>query len=104
MLELLCLRSGRVVSKETHLDNLFGGIDASEMKIIDAFRCKLRKQIGREIQDAALIETVWGRGYRVNAEAVACFYKPSLNQAVVLGPSQVLSTAHDPNTASFRPP
>ena len=41
------------------------------MKIIDAFRCKLRKQIGREIQDAALIETVWGRGYRVNAEAVA---------------------------------
>ena len=71
MLELLCLRSGRVVSKETFLDHLYGGIDEPEMKIIDVFICKLRKKISRKIQDAALIETVWGRGYRVNAEAVA---------------------------------
>ena len=71
MLELLCLRSGRVVSKETFLDHLYGGIDEPEMKIIDVFICKLRKKISREIQDAALIETVWGRGYQVNAEAVA---------------------------------
>ena len=71
MLELLCLRSGRVVSKETFLDHLYGGIDEPEMKIIDVFICKLRKKISREIQDAALNETVWGRGYRVNAEAVA---------------------------------
>ncbi|MFL2945691.1 MAG: response regulator transcription factor [Parvibaculales bacterium] len=71
MLELLCLRSGRVVSKETFLDHLYGGIDEPEMKIIDVFICKLRKKISREIQDAALIETVWGRGYRANAEAVA---------------------------------
>ena len=71
MLELLCLRSGRVVSKETFLDHLYGGIDKPEMKIIDVFICNLRKKISREIQDAALIETVWGRGYRVNAEAVA---------------------------------
>ena len=71
MLELLCLRSGRFVSKETFLDHLYGGIDEPEMKIIDVFICKLRKKISREIQDAALIETVWGRGYRVNAEAVA---------------------------------
>ena len=71
MLELLCLRSGRVVSKETFLDHLYGGIDEPEMKIIDVFICKLRKKISRQIQDAALIETVLGRGYRVNAEAVA---------------------------------
>jgi len=71
MLELLCLRSARVVSKETFLDHLYGGIDEPEMKIIDVFICKLRKKISREIQDAALIETVWGRGYRLNAEAVA---------------------------------
>jgi len=71
MLELLCLRSGRVVSKETFLDHLYGGIDEPELKIIDVFICKLRKKIGREIKDAALIETVWARGYRVNAEAVA---------------------------------
>ena len=71
MLELLCLRSGRVVSKETFLDHLYGGIDEPEMKIIDVFICKLRKKISRETHDIALIETVWGRGYRVNAQAVA---------------------------------
>ena len=71
MLELLCPRSGRIVSTETFLDHLYGGIDGPEIKIMDFFICKLRKKISREIQDAALIETVWGRGYRVNAEAVA---------------------------------
>ena len=71
MLEFLCLRSGRVVSKETFLDHLGGGIDEPEMKIIDVFLCKLRKKIGREIQDVALIETVWGRGNPVNAKVVA---------------------------------
>ena len=69
MLEL-CLRSGRVVSKETFLDHLFGGIDELETKIIDVFVCKFRKKIDRETHDTFLIETVWPRGYRVNAEAV----------------------------------
>ena len=47
------------------------GIDEPEMKIIDVFICKLRKKISRETQDAALIETVWGRGYWLNVGAVA---------------------------------
>ena len=71
MLELLCLCSGQVVSKETFLVHLYGGIDEPETKIIDVFICKLRKKIGRETHDTVLIETVWGRGYRVNAEALA---------------------------------
>ena len=71
MLELLCLRSGRVLSKETFLDHLYSGIDESLMKIADVFICKLREKIGRKMKDAALIETVWGRGYQVNAKAVA---------------------------------
>ena len=71
MLELSCLRSSPVVSKENFLDHLYGGIDEPEMKIIDVFICKLYKKIGREIQDAALIETVLERGYQVHAEAVA---------------------------------
>ena len=49
MLELLCLRSGRVVSKEASLDHLYGGIGEPETKIIDVFICKLRKKIGRAI-------------------------------------------------------
>ena len=73
MLELLCLRSGRIVSKETFLDHLHGGIDEPEMKVIDVFICKLRKKISRETQDAALIETVWGRGYQVNLGAIASY-------------------------------
>ena len=35
MLELLRLRSGQVVSKETFLDHVYGGIDEPEMKIIE---------------------------------------------------------------------
>ena len=65
------MRSEWIVSKETFFDHLYGSIDEPAMKILNVFICKLRKKIGREIQDAALIETVWGRGYRVNAEAVA---------------------------------
>ena len=61
MLELLRVRSGRVVSKETFLDHVYGGIDEPEMKIIEVFIGKLRKKIDREIQDAVLIKTVfWG--------------------------------------------
>ena len=67
----MCLRSLRIVSKETFLDHLYGGIDEPEMKILDVFIYKLRKKIGRETQDATLIETVWMRGYQLNAEAVA---------------------------------
>lgn len=44
MLELLCLRKGSVVSKESFLDHLNGGMDEPEMKIIDVFICKLRKK------------------------------------------------------------
>ena len=45
MFELLCLRKGNVVSKESFLDHLYGGMDEPEMKIIDVFICKLRKKI-----------------------------------------------------------
>ena len=69
MLELLCLKSGGVVSKENFLNHLYGGIDEPEMKIIDVFICKLRKKIEYAGTAAgtgqSIIETVWGRGYRM---------------------------------------
>ena len=49
----------------------YGRIDEPEMKIIDVFICELLKKISRETQDAALIETVCGRGDRVKAHAAA---------------------------------
>jgi two-component system cell cycle response regulator CtrA len=72
MFELLCLRKGNVVSKESFLDHLYGGMDEPEMKIIDVFICKLRKKIEKAGAASPLIQTVWGRGYRVNTDAMQC--------------------------------
>ncbi len=69
MLELLCLRRGKLVSKEHFLDYLYGGLDEPEMKIIDVFMCKLRKKIESATAGSSLIKTVWGRGYRIDEVA-----------------------------------
>jgi len=45
MLELLSLRSGITLSKEMFLNHLYGGMDEPQMKIIDVFICKLRKNL-----------------------------------------------------------
>ncbi len=62
ILELLVLRKGMVLTKETFLNHLYGGMDEPEMKIIDVFICKLRKKLAQAGADS-LIGTVWGRGY-----------------------------------------
>ncbi len=63
ILELLALRKGMTLSKETFLDHLYGGMDEPEQKIIDVFICKLRKKIAAIAPDAHNIQTVWGHGY-----------------------------------------
>lgn len=63
ILELLALRKGTTLTKETFLDHLYGGMDEPEQKIIDVFVCKLRKKIARLAQGEQVIETVWGHGY-----------------------------------------
>jgi two-component system cell cycle response regulator CtrA len=74
MMELLCLKKGSVVSKESFLDHLYGGMDEPEMKIIDVFICKLRKKFEEAGVDFDPIETVWGRGYRIktDGERLSC--------------------------------
>jgi two-component system cell cycle response regulator CtrA len=61
-LELLVLRRGQFVTKETFLNYLYGGKDEPESKIIDVFICKLRKKLTAAGADG-LVGTVWGRGY-----------------------------------------
>ena len=61
ILELLALRKGMTLTKETFLDHLYGGMDEPEHKIIDVFICKLRKKISALAGDEAGIKTVWGR-------------------------------------------
>jgi two-component system cell cycle response regulator CtrA len=44
ILELLFLRGGSIVTKESFLNHLYGGKDEPEVKIIDVFVCKLRRK------------------------------------------------------------
>jgi two-component system cell cycle response regulator CtrA len=87
ILELLALRRGTTLSKETFLDHLYGGRDEPEQKIIDVFICKLRKKIAAVTGDARGIETVWGQGYVLRepapgmpglAEQAPAFFGPGL--------------------------
>ena len=63
ILELLSLRKGTTLTKEMFLNNLYGGMDEPELKIIDVFICKLRKKLASASYGKDYIETVWGRGY-----------------------------------------
>ena len=63
MLELLALRKGTTLTKETFLNHLYGGMDEPELKIIDVFICKLRKKLATASGGQNYIETAWGRGY-----------------------------------------
>jgi two-component system cell cycle response regulator CtrA len=65
ILEILCLKKGKTVSKEHLLDQLYGGIDEPEPKIIDVFVCKLRKKI-EKVTKKNYIGTIWGQGYMIN--------------------------------------
>jgi len=70
ILELLLLRKGMMLTKETFLDHLYGGVDEPEIKIIDVFICKLRKKLTEAGADG-LIGTVWGQGYILRENVVA---------------------------------
>jgi two-component system cell cycle response regulator CtrA len=65
MLELLALRRGTTLNKETFLSHLYGEIDEPEPKIIDVFICKLRKKLAAFGAGKTYIETVWGVGYLI---------------------------------------
>ena len=64
ILELLAMRKGTVLTKDTFLNHLYNGMDEPEIKIIDVFVCKLRKKLADASgENTNYIETVWGRGY-----------------------------------------
>ncbi len=67
------------VTKEQLLDQLYAGRDEPELKIIDVFTCKLRRKLGP--QGPSIIETVWGRGYRVGD---GYYLQPSEGQAGIV--------------------
>jgi two-component system cell cycle response regulator CtrA len=62
-LELLSLRKGTTLTKETLLNHLYGGLDKPELKIIDVFICKLRKKLANASNGKNFVHTIWGNGY-----------------------------------------
>jgi two-component system, cell cycle response regulator CtrA len=58
MLELLALRKGTTLTKESFLNHLYGGMNEPDMKIIDVFICKLRKKLANASGGKDYIETV----------------------------------------------
>jgi two-component system cell cycle response regulator CtrA len=63
ILELLSLRKGTTVTRETFLNQLYGGMDEPELKTMDVFICKLRKKLAQATGGSHYIEAVWGHGY-----------------------------------------
>ena len=63
IVELLSLRKGATLTKEMLLNQLYGGLDEPEIKIIDVFICKVRRKLANASGGKNYIGTVWGRGY-----------------------------------------
>jgi two-component system cell cycle response regulator CtrA len=63
LLELMALRQGSTITKEMILDQMYGGMDEPELKIIDVYICKVRKKLAEASGGKNYIETIWGRGY-----------------------------------------
>ena len=64
LLELLALKKGMTVSKETCLNQLYGIMDEPpDSKIIDVFLCKMRRKIKALTDGEDYIQNIWGRGY-----------------------------------------
>ncbi|MGE0221869.1 MAG: response regulator transcription factor [Acetobacteraceae bacterium] len=68
VLEVLALRKGIAVSKDTILDHLYGGMDEPDVKIVDVFICKIRRKLA-EAGAGNPVATAWGRGYLVRDDA-----------------------------------
>ncbi|WP_342261864.1 response regulator transcription factor [Alphaproteobacteria bacterium endosymbiont of Tiliacea citrago] len=66
ILEILILKQGHILNKESFLSHLYDEscLEQPGDKIVDVFMCKLRKKIQQAHPSAGnYIETVWGRGY-----------------------------------------
>ncbi|HVY15969.1 MAG TPA: response regulator transcription factor [Rhodopila sp.] len=71
ILEVLMLRRDSIVTKSTLLDQLYGGIDQPNAKILDVLVCRLRKKL-EQAGAEHLIRTVWGHGYTVVSPSPEC--------------------------------
>ena len=66
--EFAFMRKGAVLSKESFISHIYGGIDEPDSKIIDVFVCKLRRKLEKSGLKNARIDTVSGQGYVLREE------------------------------------
>ena len=89
ILELLILRRGTVLTTDTFLNHLYGGMDEPEMKIIDIFICKLRKKL-QAVGAPEIISTVWGCGYTIHEEKTVPAVLPKLAASIPVQTHQIV--------------
>lgn len=65
VLELLILRKGKTVTKDSFMNHLYDGFDEPQPKIVDVLVCRVRTKLSTLMGDESCIETVWGRGYKL---------------------------------------
>lgn len=64
LLELLMLKRGVSLTKGACLNHLYGTEEEPELKTVDVIVCRLRKKLAA-VGLPALVQNVWGRGYKV---------------------------------------
>jgi two-component system cell cycle response regulator CtrA len=68
ILELLALRKGTLVTRDTLFKSLYDGSTEPEQKIIDVFISKLRKKLREASRGEKFIDTIGRRGYALRQE------------------------------------
>jgi two-component system, cell cycle response regulator CtrA len=69
LLEFLALGANTVRLKTAILTQLYLLEDEPHSRVIDAYICRIRREMTRLGADASLLETVWGRGYMLRDAA-----------------------------------
>lgn len=65
LLQLLMCCKGRIVTREMFLNELYRGKREPAVKIFDVLICKIRGKLRAANDGDRYIETVWGRGYKL---------------------------------------
>jgi two-component system cell cycle response regulator CtrA len=102
ILSVLALNHRRVVSKEHIYEAVYGlsGLEPLD-KVIDVYICKLRKKIATATGGGRYIETVYGRGFKLEApleQAAIVDGRPARHAG---GKHQTLGVLPLPKTTSF---
>lgn len=91
LLELLMLKRGYSVRKETCLNHLYGAADVPDPKTIDVIVCRLRKKLAA-VGLAHMVQSVWGHGFKLA--------DPALTRVPALLASRVLQPAYAERASS----